>query len=231
MKPTFYLIAGPNGTGKSTAAYQLTPQGVEYINSDDIARQVRERFEHQEVVLQRTNEEAQRRIFNKVRERKSFSVETNLADESTWRFFRGIQQSGYSFELLFLCTSSIATLVKRVRQRHLDGGHFVREDVIRERYGNGLYFLNRFFDEPDSISLFDTSEGVRMVYKRIGQEVVFEEKPFPDWMANGLTTRFKASAPSTPQARDARTTDEVRDLYRNSQTRLPGDFSLEQLPE
>ncbi|GAA4458829.1 hypothetical protein GCM10023189_31710 [Nibrella saemangeumensis] len=42
MKPAFYVIAGPNGVGKSTAAYQLIPSGVEQINPDDIARQLRD---------------------------------------------------------------------------------------------------------------------------------------------------------------------------------------------
>lgn len=204
---------------------------MQYINSDDLARQFREQFNHQEVILQRTNDEAQRRILECVRQRKPFGVESNLADESTWRFFLGVQQSGFSFELLFLCTSEISTLVNRIHNRYLIGGHFVREDVIRERYGNGLYFLNRFFAKPDSVTLFDVSKRLRMVYKRTGQEVVFEEKPFPDWMIGGLASQFAASAPPTPQARDAQTADEVRDLYRKSRMRLPGDFDHEQTSE
>jgi len=42
MQPSFYVVAGPNGVGKSTASFQYLPEGVELINSDDIARQIRQ---------------------------------------------------------------------------------------------------------------------------------------------------------------------------------------------
>ena len=42
MMPTCYVIAGPNGAGKSTVAFQLVPTGVEHLNADDIARQIRQ---------------------------------------------------------------------------------------------------------------------------------------------------------------------------------------------
>ncbi len=36
--PELYFIAGANGTGKTTATFDLVPPGVPVINSDEIAK-------------------------------------------------------------------------------------------------------------------------------------------------------------------------------------------------
>ena len=42
MKPRLYIIAGANGSGKSTISKVLLPaEGVAYVNPDDIARELR----------------------------------------------------------------------------------------------------------------------------------------------------------------------------------------------
>lgn len=42
--PTIYVLAGPNGVGKTTVNPFFVPNGVPYINADDIARQLHERL-------------------------------------------------------------------------------------------------------------------------------------------------------------------------------------------
>lgn len=83
MRPFFYVVAGPNGVGKSTTAFRYLPSGVELINSDDIARQFRLEQVHQEVVQRLTNDESVRRIQQHLRKREAFAVETNLHEEET----------------------------------------------------------------------------------------------------------------------------------------------------
>ena len=39
--PTIYVIAGPNGIGKTTSSYDLVPANTPIINSDEIAKEVR----------------------------------------------------------------------------------------------------------------------------------------------------------------------------------------------
>jgi predicted ABC-type ATPase len=180
MRPFFYIVAGPNGVGKSMAAFQYLPATVELINSDDIARQIRLTQQHQEVVQRLTNEEAQWRIQQHIRNREPFAVETNLHEADTWQYFTAIQQaSGYEFRLLFLCTSELNTLVNRVVNRHIQGGHFVREDVIRGRYVAGLTLLNHFFNVPDTVSLIDASDRLKLIYQRVDGTVTAQANPLP----------------------------------------------------
>ena len=172
MRPFFYVVAGPNGVGRSTAAFQYLPSGVELINSDDIARQFRLEQTHQEVIQRLTNDESLRRIQQHLRKREAFAVETNLHEEETWHYFLAMQRAGYEFRLVFLCTSGLATLNNRVINRHFQGGHFVREDVIRGRYEAGLILLNHFFNEPDTLTLIDPSDRLEIVYQRVDRQVI-----------------------------------------------------------
>lgn len=177
MQPFFYVVAGPNGAGKSSASFQYLPRGVELINSDDIARQIRTTQTHQEVVLQLTNDEVLRRISEHSQKRKPFAIETNLHEEATWQYFLAIQKLCYSFRLLFLCVDDLSVLYSRVVSRYRQGGHFVREDVIRGRYEAGLTLLNHFFNEPDTITLIDTSDRMEIVYQRVDSRLPSRRTP------------------------------------------------------
>jgi predicted ABC-type ATPase len=212
------VIAGPNGVGKSTAAYGLIPAGIEQLNPDDIARQFREHQTQKEVILQFTNDELQRRIQGHIKNRKSFGVETNLHDAATWQYFLAIQQAGYSFELLFLCASQLDTLVKRVENRYHQGGHFVRENVIRGRYQSGLLLLNHYFDRPDVLTLIDASSELRIIYKRVDGQVVEQIETLPAWITTSLHSHFSTSTSNEPLARDADTIEQVRAMYQQSES-------------
>ena len=39
--PVLYVIAGPNGIGKTTASFDIVPIHIPIINSDEIAKQLR----------------------------------------------------------------------------------------------------------------------------------------------------------------------------------------------
>ncbi len=41
-KPILYILAGPNGIGKTTSFYDFVPQNIKFINADDLAKQFRE---------------------------------------------------------------------------------------------------------------------------------------------------------------------------------------------
>lgn len=196
MHPFFYVVAGPNGVGKSTTAFQYLPSGVELINSDDIARQFRLEQVHQEVVQRLTNDESVRRIQQHLRKREAFAVETNLHEEETWHYFLAMQQAGYELRLIFLCTSDLTTLNNRVINRHLQGGHFVREDVVRGRYEAGLILLNHFFNEPDTLTLIDSSNRLEITCQRVDNQAIIQLQTLPTWVMTSLEAHFLTIHPN-----------------------------------
>jgi predicted ABC-type ATPase len=39
--PTIYVVAGPNGIGKTTSSFDILPNNIPTINSDEIAKEAR----------------------------------------------------------------------------------------------------------------------------------------------------------------------------------------------
>ena len=226
MKPFFYVVAGPNGVGKSSASFQHLPKGIEFINSDDIARQIRQQQQHQEVIERMTNEESQRRIQTHLKNREIFAVETNLHEIETWQYFLAIQQAGYAFRLIFMCVDDLTILNQRVVSRYLQGGHFVREDIIRGRYEAGLSLLNHYFDQPDSLTLIDANDRLNVVYQRVDSEVLIQQNPLPEWVTKNLTAHF--DSPTQQATVSPSSIDDVRTRYnqlKQTPTQTPNEPS------
>jgi predicted ABC-type ATPase len=143
-----YIVAGPNGAGKTTLFKKIIPEGVDYINADAIAKTIREKaggLNVQDIANRETAE-----IFStKVRQRESFSIETNLADVDTYKSFIALKALGYRINLVFLSVDDINTCIARVAQRVAQGGHNVNPDVIRARYETGLKLLAHYKNDID----------------------------------------------------------------------------------
>lgn len=114
---TLYVIAGPNGIGKTTSVYNLIPSGIPVINSDEIARQAMLAGIAKVNTQEYSNLEAMRLVNEHIESRFSFAIETNLADEETWKFLKKAKETGYKVHLLFMCTDKIELLNTRINER------------------------------------------------------------------------------------------------------------------
>ena len=81
-KPTIYILAGPNGIGKTTVNQYYIPSEVPYINADDIAKQLREKMNDTNV-QELANAEALEQMNRFIYKKQDFAIESNLADEDT----------------------------------------------------------------------------------------------------------------------------------------------------
>lgn len=143
----------------------------------------------------------------------TFGIETNLADLDTWKFLLDVQQQGYSIHLLFMFTDDIDLLNRRIEERSLRGEHFVRPDIVRERYVTAFKLLKHYFLKPDKIQLFDNSDELLMVGESNGQ-VLKQYPPVPDWaiqlMSNAIGEGGAGVSQPLPQSIEA-----VRQHYQN----------------
>jgi len=141
-RPTIYLIAGCNGSGKTTFAKEFLPTEVKclrFLNADEIARGLSPLNPSAGAV------KAARLLLLQIedclRRRATFALETTLSGKTYSRLFRHARQLGYEIELHYLWLSSPAQAVARVRQRVRMGGHHVPAADIRRRFKRSLVHL------------------------------------------------------------------------------------------
>ncbi len=205
-KPTIYVLAGANGIGKTSVNPFFIPKGVTYINADDIARQLRERLENVNV-QELANAEALDLMNNFIAKRHDFAIETNLADMETWKFLMGIQLLGYTIHLNFFGISDVEVCVNRVYNRVLQGGHFVRPDIVKMRYEVGLKLLKRFKSIPEHLILTDNEEESAVCVEMTQGIIKFQKESLPEWVNFILSDDINDKI-------DFSNIDEVREKYR-----------------
>ncbi len=144
------LIAGPNGSGKTTFAKEFLVHEAGcpvFINADLIATGLSP-FQPDRAAVQ-----ASRLMINAiedhVRRRENFAVETTLAAKGYLRRILDWRQLGYKVKLIFLWLPTVALAIDRVAIRVAQGGHNIGEHVIRRRYAAGLANLERYKEIVD----------------------------------------------------------------------------------
>jgi predicted ABC-type ATPase len=157
----FYLIAGCNGAGKTTASFTILPEMLdcrEFVNADEIARGLSP-FQPDTVAM-----EAGRIMLNRVNyllaKSETFALETTLATKIYQQKISAAQQQGYTTTLLYFWLSSPDLAQERVKTRVAEGGHYIAPEVIERRYWQGLRLLfDTYLPLIDEAWLFDNSCG------------------------------------------------------------------------
>ncbi|MSQ59617.1 MAG: Zeta toxin family protein [Betaproteobacteria bacterium] len=127
------VIAGPNGSGKTTFAREFLPKGgsiLYFVNADLIAAGLSPlRPELAAVAAGRIFLRELDRLFAA---RVEFAIESTLSGLSLLGRLRRCRAVGYRIEIIYLTLPSVSLALRRVATRVKQGGHDVpRADVIR----------------------------------------------------------------------------------------------------
>lgn len=226
--PVLYVIAGPNGIGKTTSDYYFLPANVPVINSDEIAAELKRSGQAVVNTQEIANAKALELLDGYLNQRISVGFESNLCDVPTWKWLLEIQKKGYLIEVIYVSTNDLEVLNSRIQNRVQLGGHFVLPEVVRERYMAGLNLLNHYFDKPDKLRLFDNSVTMELVAEVAKGQVLRKLEKLPDWVNQYLGKKFIKEEQSEAKTRDMNSVDEVRKRYqesRNKSDENPSDGS------
>ena len=160
MEKNLYIIAGCNGAGKTTAAYNILPeiQCKEFVNADEIARGLSPL--NVEGVAIQAGRLMLKRIDELLNEGVTFAIETTLSTRSYVKLVTKAQQRGYEVHLLFCWLNSPDVAKLRVEQRVANGGHGIPADTIERRYWRGIRnFFELYCDIVDTWTLVDNREN------------------------------------------------------------------------
>ncbi|ANW96093.1 hypothetical protein AXE80_07285 [Wenyingzhuangia fucanilytica] len=160
-KPKLLVIAGCNGSGKSSFSKAFTEGGIKPYDYDKVYKEkyeslidteLRDRMAHN-----LARKDLENTIKSSIKNRTDFCYETNF--NSTPLYWPEIFKSeNYRIEIVFFCLDSIEKAKERVRIRFENGGHFVPDNEVKERYELGYKHLNKNWKFFDSVTLFETSK-------------------------------------------------------------------------
>lgn len=155
--PELWLLAGANGSGKSTFyRFRLKRLGLPFINADDIAQGYDQPLTD-ELSWQAAQEAATLRD-TMIREQRSFCTETVFSHPSKLELLREAKRAGYLVTLIYCHLDMPELNVARVRHRVSRGGHPVPEDRIRSRYERTYALMADALKIVDRAWLFDNSD-------------------------------------------------------------------------
>ena len=174
-RPTLCVVAGPNGSGKTTTTIQLLNDewaaNSLYINPDNIAQEIYGDWNSPEAVLKAAERATQLR-YECLEQGRDFVFETVFSAAEKLEFLHKAKDAGFFIRLFYVCTTDPAINVARITQRYMNGGHEVPISKIISRYYKSLInaeeaisFVNRAYIYDNSVDnrlpqlLFRTCDG------------------------------------------------------------------------
>ena len=157
--PNLYIIAGPNGSGKTTFADRFLPTYTNcknFVNADYIAKGLSPYspavagMKAGRLVLEQTRTYASKNL--------DFAFETTLSGKKYILFIKDLKAKGYKTHLFFLWIPSVDLSLARIKDRVSRGGHDIPELDVRRRFSRGISNFFKLY-EPllDLWILFDNS--------------------------------------------------------------------------
>lgn len=187
-KPTLCVVAGPNGSGKTTTTVQLLNDEWAadslYINPDNIAQEEFGDWNSSEAVLKAAERATQMR-YECLEQRRDFVFETVFSAVEKLDFLRKAKEAGFFIRLFYVCTSDPAINVARITQRYLNGGHEVPISKVISRYYKSLINVEEATSFVDRAYIYDNSidnQLPRLLYRTIdGKLFKRYVENIPEW--------------------------------------------------
>lgn len=184
-RPIVNIIAGPNGSGKTTFAREFLPGFVkcpEFVNADYLAEGLSP-FAPDRAAI-RAGRLMLARIHELAAAGKSFGFESTLAGKSYVKLLRNLKTKGYQVHLYFLWLPKVSIALERVAQRVRKGGHDIPDEVIRRRFKSGIRNLLTVYKPLlDSWSIWDASDNPpkKIASQTSGRLIVYRRKIYSEF--------------------------------------------------
>lgn len=191
----FWLIAGPNGGGKSTLAQSdaFAPLAVpKPLNPDVIALELLQAAGYSGFIdaparMQRDcSIQAANWVYSQVekelRDNRPIGVETVLSTDKYLSLFQSAAARGGA-HLIYIGNQSPEISIERVAIRVRKGGHDVPGDKIRARWHRSLEFLPIFWQIANEAWLYDHSDSLKppeLIVCKLADTHLYDSPPKSD---------------------------------------------------
>lgn len=140
--PVCWIVAGPNGAGRTTFAQSYLPRVagcLNFVNADSIAaglsplEPARKHLPASRIFL--------REIHANIAASRDFAFETTLSGRIYLSLVRQLVESGWRVELIYLALPDWQMSQQRVAERVAHGGHDIPIRDLRRRFPRSLFGL------------------------------------------------------------------------------------------
>lgn len=187
-RPILIVIAGPNGSGKTSVTSRLLKhewmEDSVYINPDNIAKDIFGDWNSKETVLKAANYCAEWRE-RCLEEKKSLIFETVMSADDKVDYIIRAKKAGFFIRIFFIATESPIINAARIASRVMKGGHDVPITKIISRYRKSIYNCIKVSTIVDRLYVYDNSvDGeeaklqFRLVNGKMGKMYVTD---LPEW--------------------------------------------------
>jgi predicted ABC-type ATPase len=155
-----YIVAGANGSGKTTFAKSFsTINNLYFINADEIAKEL---DQHD---ITKYKVKAGKIFFEEFHKRlnlnQSFVVETTLSGKYLIKYIQKAKALNFYISLIYLFLENPQTNILRVENRVRNGGHYVpTEDIVRRFYRSKHMFKTVYKNIVDDWSVYYNSNEI-----------------------------------------------------------------------
>lgn len=176
LRPKLIVIAGPNGSGKTTFTNQVLrhdwSEGCVFINPDEIAKEEFGDWNSPNAV-RKAALRAQALREECLKEKKSMLIESVFSATDKLDFIKRVKDADFFIRFFFISTDNPQINAARVARRVMDGGHDVPIGKIISRYKHSIangaiamslvdraYGYDNSIDNRDPKKLFRVKEGI-----------------------------------------------------------------------
>jgi len=178
-----WILAGGNGTGKSTFyRTQLAPLGLPFINADILAKELYpqspEKHSYDAAKL------ATEMRFRLLHEGRSFCFETVFSHPSKIDFVAQAKVLGYEIIMVFIHLDTVSLNQARIAQRTSEGGYNVPDEKVASRIPRLLQNIKKTLPLCDQVYILNNSRidspFQQVAVIRNGQKIQ-QKISLPDW--------------------------------------------------
>jgi len=175
-----YIIAGPNGSGKTTFAIKFLPDYAKcpnFVNADLIAKGLSP-FSPRTAAI-KAGRIMLDQIHNLAAKDSDFAFETTLSWKTYISFLNDLKKKGYSINIFFLWIPNATLALNRIKDRVASGGHNVPALEVKRRFKRGLYnFFEYYKPLADTWLLFNNTDVIpRFIARGKKEQIDIIDKP------------------------------------------------------